>query len=110
MIGRSVVTVYVADVARAAKFYVEVLGFKRRGPASEAWAEVDGPGVTLGLHRAREHGPKPNAIHLAGSFGALRRFFRKLLILIFTARGYRRSVRRSGSTKRRIFSRMRSSF
>jgi catechol 2,3-dioxygenase-like lactoylglutathione lyase family enzyme len=56
MIGRSIVTLYVADVDRSIKFYVEVLGFKLRYRANDKWAEVDGPGVTLGLHKAMEAG------------------------------------------------------
>jgi catechol 2,3-dioxygenase-like lactoylglutathione lyase family enzyme len=56
MIGRSIVTLYVADVDRAIKFYVETLGFKVRYRANEKWAEVDGPAITLGLHRASDAG------------------------------------------------------
>ncbi len=51
MIGRSTVTLAVADVARSAKFFVETLGFKP-GPRGDGWAEVAGPEVTLTLHRA----------------------------------------------------------
>jgi catechol 2,3-dioxygenase-like lactoylglutathione lyase family enzyme len=63
LIARSVVTLDVADVERSIKFYVETLGFKLRYSANESnagkpdWAEVDGPGVTFGLHRAT--GAKP---------------------------------------------------
>jgi catechol 2,3-dioxygenase-like lactoylglutathione lyase family enzyme len=55
-------TLYVSDLDRAVRFYVETLGFKLRYRAGAGWAEVDaGGGLVLGLHLAREHGPKPGA-------------------------------------------------
>ncbi len=60
MIAGGNATLTVADVGRALRFYVETLGFKLRGDASEEWAEVDaGEGLVIGLHRARESGGKP---------------------------------------------------
>ena len=60
MIGRSIVTLAVADVDRSIKFYVEKLGFKLRYRAGDKWAEVDGPQITIGLHGGG-HGPPPGA-------------------------------------------------
>lgn len=59
MIGRAIVTVYVADVDRSIRFYVETLGFKLRYRASATWAEVDGPAITLGLHQASAESAAP---------------------------------------------------
>jgi catechol 2,3-dioxygenase-like lactoylglutathione lyase family enzyme len=42
--------VRVSDVARAVRFYVETLGFKRLAGASAEWAEVDaGEGLVIAL-------------------------------------------------------------
>jgi catechol 2,3-dioxygenase-like lactoylglutathione lyase family enzyme len=62
VITSGLATVVVADVPRAIKFYVEVLGFKLRAHPAPAWAEIDtAGGLVLGLHAAGEHGPKPGA-------------------------------------------------
>jgi catechol 2,3-dioxygenase-like lactoylglutathione lyase family enzyme len=56
-------TVYVSDLDRAVRFYVETLGFKLQVRDGDAWAEVDaGNGLVLGLHRASEHGPAPGSV------------------------------------------------
>jgi catechol 2,3-dioxygenase-like lactoylglutathione lyase family enzyme len=61
MIGGAVATVYVGDLGRAVRFYVEVLGFKLVRQL-ERFAEVDaGGGLRLGLHPARPGGPAPGA-------------------------------------------------
>jgi catechol 2,3-dioxygenase-like lactoylglutathione lyase family enzyme len=53
-------TLYVSDVDRSVRFYVETLGFKLRYRAGADWAEVDaGGGLVRGLHAARGHGPQP---------------------------------------------------
>jgi catechol 2,3-dioxygenase-like lactoylglutathione lyase family enzyme len=70
MISSGLATVYVADIDRAIKFYVETLGFKLQfrapggggGAAGGGWAEIDtAGGLVLGLHVAGAHGPQPGA-------------------------------------------------
>jgi catechol 2,3-dioxygenase-like lactoylglutathione lyase family enzyme len=61
MIGGGVATVYVSDLGRAVRFYVEVLGFKLV-EESPGWAEVDaGGGLRIGLHPTHPGGPRPGA-------------------------------------------------
>ena len=61
MIGGGVATVYVSDLARAVRFYVEVLGFKLV-VSTPGWAELDaGEGLRIGLHVVHPGAPKPGA-------------------------------------------------
>jgi catechol 2,3-dioxygenase-like lactoylglutathione lyase family enzyme len=60
MINGGNVTVMVSDMETAVSFYTETLGLKLTYRAGNEWAEIDaGPGVTIGLHRAGQHGPAP---------------------------------------------------
>ena len=60
MIAGGNATVYVSDMDRAVRFYVETLGFKLVVRHEDHWAEVDaGGGLILGLHPASPHAPKP---------------------------------------------------
>jgi catechol 2,3-dioxygenase-like lactoylglutathione lyase family enzyme len=60
-------TLYVSDMDRAVRFYVETLGFKLRARTGADWAEVDaGEGLVLELLAARDGGPKP------GTAGSIR--------------------------------------
>lgn len=57
-----IATVMVSDMDRAVRFYTETLGLKLSFRAEDEWAEVTaGPGLTIGLHPAGEHGPRPGA-------------------------------------------------
>jgi catechol 2,3-dioxygenase-like lactoylglutathione lyase family enzyme len=58
MITSGNATVMVSDMDRAVDFYTRVLGLKLMTRAGSDWAEVETPGLTIGLHRAG-HGPKP---------------------------------------------------
>ena len=51
------VTVMVSDMDRAVRFYTEALGLTLKLRYGDGWAEVQGPGITLGLHPARPGGP-----------------------------------------------------
>ena len=53
------VTVMVSDLERAVKFYVETLGLKLQYEAPGQWAQVEAPGLTIGLHPAGEDTPQP---------------------------------------------------
>jgi catechol 2,3-dioxygenase-like lactoylglutathione lyase family enzyme len=63
MIAGGNATIYVSDLGRSLRFYIETLGFKLVERFGDEWASVDaGDGLVLGLHPAREGGPKPGAL------------------------------------------------
>lgn len=69
MIKEANVTVIVSDLNRAIKFYTETLGLKLVNQIQNQWAEIQSPGLTIGLHPAGPHGPKPgNSESLAIGF------------------------------------------
>ncbi len=53
------VTVMVFDLDKAVDFYTKTLGLKLELHAKGNWATITAPGITIGLHPASEHGPKP---------------------------------------------------
>lgn len=53
------VTVMVSDLNRAVQFYVETLGLRLQYEVPGHWAQVESPGLTIGLHPAEEYGPRP---------------------------------------------------
>ncbi len=60
MITSGAATVMVSNMDRAVNFYTRVLGLKLMTRAGSDWAEVETPGLTIGLHLAG-HGPTPGA-------------------------------------------------
>ena len=53
------VTVPISDMNRAIQFYTKTLGLKLKFQMGNDWAEVEAPGLTIGLHPMMEmHGPK----------------------------------------------------
>jgi catechol 2,3-dioxygenase-like lactoylglutathione lyase family enzyme len=53
------VTIMVSDLKRAIHFYVDTLGLTLQYEVPGHWAQVEAPGLTIGLHPAGEHGPRP---------------------------------------------------
>ncbi|MEF3302542.1 VOC family protein [Paenibacillus sp. GYB003] len=54
------VTVMVADLKKAAQFYVETLGLKLQHETEGHFAQIEAPGLTIGLlHVAGEQGSQP---------------------------------------------------
>ena len=53
------VTVMVSSVKRAVAFYTKTLGLKLRYKPHEDWAEVQAPGLVIGLHGMHGHGTPP---------------------------------------------------
>jgi predicted enzyme related to lactoylglutathione lyase len=52
------VTIFVKNLDEAIRFYEEVVGLKQRVRYGDGWAEVEAPGLTIGLHPL--HGrPRP---------------------------------------------------
>jgi predicted enzyme related to lactoylglutathione lyase len=56
----SLMTIMVADMDRAVSFYTDTLGLSLRFRAGNDWAEVNSPGVRIGLHPTRA-GSSPSA-------------------------------------------------
>jgi catechol 2,3-dioxygenase-like lactoylglutathione lyase family enzyme len=48
------VTVMVSNMDRAIKFYTETLGLKLGKRYGDHWAEIQAPGMTIGLHPSKE--------------------------------------------------------
>ena len=44
------VTVMVADLDKAIGFYTDILGFTLRKRYGDHWADIEGPGIAIGLH------------------------------------------------------------
>ena len=58
MIRGGLVTLYVRDVGRAVRFYVETLGMKLVEEGGAGWAVIDaGEGFRIGLHEASAKEP-----------------------------------------------------
>jgi catechol 2,3-dioxygenase-like lactoylglutathione lyase family enzyme len=51
------VTLFVADFDRSVRFYVETLGLVLWARHGSSWAEVEAPGLTIGVHPARAGAP-----------------------------------------------------
>jgi catechol 2,3-dioxygenase-like lactoylglutathione lyase family enzyme len=51
----------VSDLRQAVQFYVETLGLKLQYEVPGHWAQVEAPGLIIGLHPAGENGPRPGA-------------------------------------------------
>lgn len=51
------VTVMVADMERSIQFYTQTLGLPLGFRAGNEWAQVEAPGLTLGLHPSRQSAP-----------------------------------------------------
>jgi catechol 2,3-dioxygenase-like lactoylglutathione lyase family enzyme len=48
------VTIMVADMERSINFYTQALGLPLGFRAGNEWAQLEAPGLTIGLHPARE--------------------------------------------------------
>lgn len=59
MIRSGNVTVMVSDLDRAVRFYTETLGLTLRFHLENVWAEVETPGLTIGLHPAGPQAAQP---------------------------------------------------
>jgi catechol 2,3-dioxygenase-like lactoylglutathione lyase family enzyme len=58
------VTLMVSDFNRAISFYTDTLGLGLKARYGDDWAEVEAPGLTIGLHPTGERGP--SAIQAVG--------------------------------------------
>ena len=53
------VTVMVSSMKRSVAFYTKTLGLKLRYKPHEEWAEVQAPGIVIGLHGMHDHSHDP---------------------------------------------------
>ncbi|HXW76183.1 MAG TPA: VOC family protein [Candidatus Eremiobacteraceae bacterium] len=69
----TVVTIFVADMNAAVRFYTNTLGFALASRYGDEFAMVKGPGVTLGLHPNPSTGGKRGGVSLGLSVDSLER-------------------------------------
>ena len=48
------VTIMVSNMDNAIKFYRDTLGFNLKHRYGDHWADIEGPGIAIGLHPARK--------------------------------------------------------
>jgi catechol 2,3-dioxygenase-like lactoylglutathione lyase family enzyme len=59
MIKEASVTVIVSDMKRAIQFYVDKLGMKLIANYGDHYAQIEAPGLTVGLHPVVKDGARP---------------------------------------------------
>ncbi len=97
MIRGGLVTLFVRDMGRAVRFYVETLGMKLVEEGGEHWAVVDaGDGFRIGLHPAPPGVPMEGGGAFAPSIGFNTKVPIKEAIAIFENRGVRFDVKDDG--------------
>ena len=57
MFQGALLTIMASDFERSLRFYTETLGLTLKFRAASDWAEIDAPGVAIGLHPAGGHAP-----------------------------------------------------
>lgn len=60
----SYVTVIVSDMERSIDFYTKMLGLRLKTRYGNEFAVVEAPGVTIGLHPAKEGGVAPGTLSI----------------------------------------------
>ena len=55
MILSSNITLMVADMDSAIQFYTEVLGFTLKNRYGNHWADIEAPGLSIGIHPAHPY-------------------------------------------------------
>ena len=59
MIKGGIVTVYVSDLNRSVEFYTKTLGLGLKMHIPGHWAQVESPGLSIGLHPSGPKSPRP---------------------------------------------------
>ena len=63
------VTIMVADMERSIHFYTDALGLPLGFRAGNEWAQIEAPGLTIGLHPVREPAAAPPDGRISIGFG-----------------------------------------
>ncbi|MBX2911920.1 MAG: VOC family protein [Cyclobacteriaceae bacterium] len=58
------VTVMVANMDRAIKFYTETLGLKLANRYGDHWADIEAPGIAIGLYPTASHANKGDNLQI----------------------------------------------
>jgi catechol 2,3-dioxygenase-like lactoylglutathione lyase family enzyme len=100
MIRGGLVTLFVRDVGRAVRFYVETLGMKLVEEGGSSWAVIDaGDGFRIGLHEApakEAGGPTVSRSAFAPSIGLTPKVPIREAIAIYENRGVTFDVKDEG--------------
>lgn len=59
MIKGGLLTVYVSDLNNSVEFYTKTLGLNLKMHIPSHWAQVESPGLSIGLHPSGPKSPKP---------------------------------------------------
>ena len=57
------VTIMVRDMKRSIAFYTEAVGFTAGKQYGEEWADIEAPGLKIGLHPSKDKAPKDPKIN-----------------------------------------------
>ena len=67
-----IITIMVADMEAAIEFYTGTLGFTLKKRYDDHWADIEGPGLNIGLHPASPETVKGDALQIGLSVPDLR--------------------------------------
>lgn len=97
MIRGGLVTLFVRDVGRAVRFYVETLGMKLVEEAGTGWAVIDaGEGFRIGLHEGSAPAPGEGRGAFAPSIGLYPKVPIREAIAIYENRGVKFDLKDDG--------------
>ena len=97
MIRGGLVTLFVRDVGRAVRFYVETLGMKLVEQAGDGWAVIDaGEGFRIGLHQSAARGDVEGRGAFAPSVGLYPKVPLEEAIAIYENRGVKFETKDDG--------------
>ena len=68
MIQSGIVTIMVSDMSRSVNFYTKTLGLELKVQHDDEWAEVEAPGVRIGLHGGKKDSGSGGGANLSIGF------------------------------------------
>jgi len=72
------VTIMVSDMDTAIKFYTEILGLTLKNRYGAHWADIVGPGITIGLHPSDQEISRSDNLQIGLSVSNLEQAIEKL--------------------------------